>query len=150
MLEKLQNQENGIMRADVLAVRDAWIEAVQARDIDATVALYDSERGILCGTVDEKEQGPRVGSDAIREYFVHFLANDEVVAEFPPDEKAKIVLLSEALALYTGYYVFQLTKDGKTQVVNAKFTYLYEKGRDGKLRIIHHNSGLTPEGITTK
>jgi len=129
----------------VIKARDQWIRAVEAKDVDGVVELY-AEDGILLGTVDTKETGPRKGRERIRNYFNHFLANDEVRAQFPEDNQAEIRILDN-IAFYSGYYTFRLTNNGQTKVANAKFTYVYRE-QEGQLQILLHNSGLTPEGMT--
>ncbi len=41
-------------------------------------------------------------------------------------------------------------KDSAGKVANAKFTYIYRRGSDGKLKILLHNSGFTPAGAVAK
>ena len=89
--------------------------------------------------------GVRTGRDRIREYFVGFLA-DKVIPSFPAEiAEDDIQQLGDGVAAYSGYYTFYLSKGHTADVANAKFTYIYKKGADGKLKIILHNSGFTPD-----
>merc|ERR1711907_489936 len=123
---------------EVEAARDAWIAAVKKGSVDETVGCYDPDAGKLLGTVDL--DGVRTGKDKIMEYFVGFLETnyDTEVPNFP------------ATIAYSGYYPFDLGKGSTNKVANAKFTYIYRRGADGKLKILLHNSGFTPAGAVEK
>jgi hypothetical protein len=136
-----------ISLGEVRRARQQWIEAVEARDVEAVMALYDASEGVLQGTMDTKATGRREGADRIRDYFEHFLANDRVVVGFPEKIKGEdLVALGPGRVAYYGFYEFTLEKDGQRKVAHAKFTFIYERGENG-LVIKLHNSGLTPEGI---
>ena len=97
--------------------------------------------------------GVRSGKDKIREYFVGFLETnyDTVLPNFPPTiEEADLQQLGPGVVSYSGYYTFDLSKGTTNKVANAKFTYIYKRGRDGKLKILLHNSGFTPAGAVAK
>ena len=47
------------------------------------------------------------------------------------------------------YYTFALTKAGVTKDVYAKFSYVFRMTHDG-VKIIAHNSGITPEGVVDR
>jgi len=136
---------------EVEEARDSWIAAVKKGSVDDTVALYDPDVGKLLGTVDLDDV--RTGKDKIREYFVGFLQTsyDTVVPDFPATiSEGDIQQLGPGVVAYSGYYRFDLSKNGAGKVANAKFTYIYKRGRDGKLKILLHNSGFTPAGAVAK
>lgn len=138
----------GISSLAVKQARDAWITAVEARDIDAVVALYDPDGGRLLGTLDDAQTPPRSNHARIRDYFEMFLANDAVEARFPAQVFEKDVQrMGPDHIAYHGYYSFRLEKDGQARIAHAKFTYLYRRTEDDRLLILAHNSGLTPHGI---
>lgn len=62
---------------------------------------------------------------------------------------ADVLLLADDVIAYNGYYSFKLTKDGTTNVVHAKFTYVYKKDASGDWKILIHNSGMTPKATET-
>ena len=190
---------------------DAWVAAASSLSVDATVALYDAEDGVLLGTVDIDENAARKGHGRVREYFTHFLDKDAVEPCFPPlkgtcagaaadarwgrdravtaaavtgaprraggierpsrgavadgrargagalrnraadgdDTEEDVMVLSPELIAYNGYYSFKLTKNGETNLVHAKFTYLYRKNSAGEWKIMIHNSGMTPKPTET-
>ncbi len=133
---------------EVTAARDAWVQAVEARDVHATVSLYDTENVRLLGTVDTEDNKLRNNHHLIEEYFHHFLSNDMIKAKFPEVTEDNIIQLGPNHVIFSDYYTFELTKDGKTRMAKAKFSYVYRRkaGVQGLL-IATHNSGITPEGI---
>ena len=95
----------------------------------------------------------RTGKDKIREYFVGFLETnyDTVVPNFPATiAEGDIQQLGDGTVAYSGYYTFDLGKGSTNKVANAKFTYIYRRSADGKLKILLHNSGFTPAGAVEK
>jgi uncharacterized protein (TIGR02246 family) len=77
----------------------------------------------------------------IVDYFQHFLQSKPVGAI---DEEV-IKIVDRDTAINTGVYHFNLTKDGKRQRVNARYTYVYEF-MNGKWLILNHHSSAMPEG----
>lgn len=133
---------------EVTAARDAWVQAVEARDVHATVRLYDTDNVRLLGTVDTEDNKLRNNHHLIEEYFHHFLSNEMIKAKFPDVTEDNIIQLGPNHVIFSDYYTFELTKDGKTRMAKAKFSYVYRRkaGVQGLL-IATHNSGITPEGI---
>jgi len=129
--------------------RDMWISAVQRLSVAETVALYDTKNVRLLGTVDTEDNKLRNSHKLIHEYFTHFLAHDQIVAHFPEVTEDSIIRLGKDHVIYSGYYTFELTKDGVTKAAKAKFSYLYvRKSGHPNLLITTHNSGITPQGVT--
>ena len=54
-----------------------WAKNAEARNIDATVGMYDPEMGRLLGTVDEAGSPRRDTIPKIREYFEGFLGGHQ-------------------------------------------------------------------------
>jgi hypothetical protein len=129
-----------------------WIKNAQNLDIDATVAMYDPEIGRLLGTVDLANAPRRTSLKLIRDYFNHFLGDNEVVTpHFPKFDKKDVIFLADDVVSYSGYYTFTLTPKGgqQTKEVHAKFTYILRKTPNG-VKIVTHNSGITPAGVVMK
>ena len=80
----------------------------------AVVALYDTENVRLLGTVDTEDNKLRNNHHLIEEYFHHFLSNDRLVAKFPEVTEDNIIQLGPNHVIFSDYYTFELTKDGKT------------------------------------
>ena len=109
-----------------------WVSAVKGGDPNQVTNLY-YENGILLGTFSNKE---RVGHDLIFEYFENLLKSPvevKIVSEHPFVE-------SSDCAINSGHYNF--VTNGKT--INARFSFVYQKGNDG-WKIVSHHSSVMPE-----
>ena len=109
--------------------------------------MYDPEMGRLLGTVDEAGSPRRDTIHKIREYFEGFLGGHQAVEPmFPKFDKEDVFMLSDTTAVYSGYYKFALTKNDATKEVYAKFSYIVRKTPEYGVKIVTHNSGITPTG----
>jgi len=140
-----------ITMSDVKTCIETWAKNAAARDIEATVGMYDPEMGRLLGTVDEAESPRRTTIPMIREYFNGFLGGHQAVKPmFPKFDKDDVFFLSDNTAVYSGYYKFALTKEDVTKEVYAKFSYIVRKTPEHGVKIVTHNSGITPTGAVVK
>ena len=108
-----------------------WVAAIKSGDPKQVTSLYHGD-GILLGTFSNKE---RVGDDLILEYFENLLKSPvdvEIVSEHPH--------ILESAAVNSGLYNF--VTNGKT--INARFSFVYQKGNDG-WKIVSHHSSVMPE-----
>jgi hypothetical protein len=137
---------------DVRDIMEKWIAAAQNLDVDAIVSLYDPKFGKLLGTVDQSTSPRRTSRALIREYFNHFLGdNERVVPIFPRFNDRDVQFIDDKTAVYSGYYTFELTPiGGNTKIANAKFTYIVHRTPEDGVQLVLHNSGLTPEGVVMK
>ena len=110
-----------------------WTDAVKGDDAKQVTELYH-RNAILLGTFSNKE---RVGHELILEYFENLLKSPvevEIVSEHP------FVESPEYWAINQGHYNF--VTNGKT--INARFSFVYQKGNDG-WKIASHHSSVMPE-----
>ena len=108
-----------------------WTSAIKNGDPKQVTSLYH-EDGILLGTFSSKE---RVGHELILEYFEGLLKSPvevQIVSEHPH--------VFESFAVNSGLYNF--ITDSKT--INARFSFVYQKGNDG-WKIVSHHSSVMPE-----
>lgn len=132
---------------EVKVARRAWRQAVESRDVDRVLALYAHD-GRLLGTLDDGGTPRRQNRQRIREYFETFVARDAIRVQFRQTVTADdIVLVGPGHAVYSGYYDFAFLEGGVPRTAEATFTFVYRREPDGRLRILVHNSGLTPAGI---
>ncbi|MER5215738.1 SgcJ/EcaC family oxidoreductase [Streptomyces sp. NPDC002838] len=122
----------------VATVFDGWNAALQTGDPEKVADLYAKD-AVLLPTLSNKVRGDRAG---IVDYFEHFLANKPVGKKI----ESHINVLDGDSAIDAGVYEFTLTDHdtGKKNVVQARYTYEYEK-RDGKWLIVNHHSSAMPE-----
>merc|ERR1719353_97586 len=147
--------EDGAQDPAILSLNDVrdiiqnWVAAAQNRDVDTIVSLYDAKIGRLLGTVDDSSSPRRTNRALIREYFNHFLGdNEKVVPIFPRFTERDVQFIDDKTAVYSGYYTFELTPHGgSTKIVNAKFTYIVHRTLEDGVKLVLHISGLTPAGV---
>lgn len=114
---------------------ERWNMALQTGDHNAVAQLY-WEDAILLPTVSNV---PRVNHAEIADYFHHFLESKPYGTVISRNLKQGCNKLTDA-----GVYEFKVVKDGKPQVVPARYTFVYEF-RNGEWRISHHHSSMMPE-----
>ncbi|MFI7499044.1 SgcJ/EcaC family oxidoreductase [Streptomyces sp. NPDC049687] len=123
----------------IAALFDGWNAALRTGDPEVVADRYAKD-AVLLPTVSNKVRTDHAG---IVDYFEHFLLNK------PVGQKVRTIVnvLDSDSAIDTGVYEFTLT-DPKTQqkrVVEARYTYEYEK-RGGTWLIVNHHSSAMPEG----
>jgi len=125
-------------KEDVAAATQAWIDAVNGRDPERVVVLYDPE-AVLWGTVSPTI---RDSPSTIRDYF-------KTLPTFPPEYKGVIgeqrVRVYGDTAINSGTYTLLsvAVRDGKPINIAARFSFVY-RNRDGRWLIIDHHSSVVP------
>ncbi|MFF7948771.1 SgcJ/EcaC family oxidoreductase [Streptomyces griseorubiginosus] len=126
-------------KTEIAGLFITWNAALQTGDADKVADLYAKD-AVLLPTVSNKVRTGRAG---IVDYFEHFLKNK------PVGKKVHTIVnvLDGNSAIDTGVYEFTLTdpKTGAKRVVEARYTYEYEK-RHGQWKIVNHHSSAMPEG----
>jgi uncharacterized protein (TIGR02246 family) len=124
----------------VEALFDRWNSSLATLDPAKVTANYASD-AVLLPTVSN---APRTDSAGIQDYFVHFL-------EKHPQGKidTRTVKIGCNMASDVGTYTFTLSgkSPGDTQIVKARYSYVYVY-RDKKWLIAHHHSSAMPEPVT--
>lgn len=115
-----------------------WNAALQTGDPAKVAALYCNPGGVLLPTVSNKVRSTPA---EITDYFQYFLKMKPV----GKIDESYIRILGPGGAINSGIYTFTLTKDGKTEQVQARYTYVYDKVH-GKWCIMDHHSSAMPEG----
>lgn len=121
---------------DVAAATQAWIDAMNSRDPERVVALYDPE-AVLWGTISPVL---RDRPAAIQEYF-------DALRSYPPEFKVAVgeqrIRIFGDIAINTGSYSFSNVRDGKPTNRPARFSFVY-RNRDGRWLIVDHHSSAAP------
>jgi uncharacterized protein (TIGR02246 family) len=123
---------------DVAAATQGWIDAMNSRDPERVVVLYDPE-AVLWGTLSPTI---RDSPSAIRDYF-------KALPAFPTEYKAVIgeqrVRVYGDTAINSGTYTFLSVpvRDGKPIDIAARFSFVY-RNRNGRWVIIDHHSSALP------
>ena len=115
-----------------------WMEKLTQKNLKGIVSLYDNNASLLPTCA----KGLLSGQNEIKNYFVTFLTKNPK-AEI---KEENITLIDEDYYLHVGIYNFTLKKEGGTVIIHARFSYLWQKNKKGKWKIVHHHSSLNPEG----
>nr|WSZ15652.1 SgcJ/EcaC family oxidoreductase [Streptomyces canus] len=126
-------------KKEIAGLFNGWNATLRTGDADAVADRYAKD-AVLLPTVSNKVRTDRAG---IVDYFQHFLEKK------PVGKKVQTVInvLDSDSAIDTGVYEFTLTDPdtGAQRVVEARYTYEYEK-RGGQWKIVNHHSSAMPEG----
>ncbi|WP_030955725.1 SgcJ/EcaC family oxidoreductase [Streptomyces sp. NRRL S-481] len=127
-------------KAQVLSLFDQWNAALRTGDPNKVADLYAKD-AVLLPTVSNNVRTDRA---EIVDYFEHFLQNKPVGTKV----ESVVNVLDRDTVIDTGVYEFALTdhETGEKSTVKARYTYAYEKQRDGKWLIVNHHSSKMPEG----
>lgn len=112
-----------------------WNDALQTGSAKQVAALYADE-AILLPTVSNL---PRTTTAEIEDYFNHFLEKKPYGIVKERNIKQGCNKLTDA-----GVYDFEVTSDGKKEIVPARYTFVYEY-RNNEWKIVHHHSSMMPE-----
>ena len=113
---------------------DNWLNTLCTHNVDDIVALYAPD-GILLGTVAEEIAE---GRSEIRKYF-------EMFVQKKPCGKITSMLVQNfgSVKVVDGTYTFEL-QDGKdTTVVDARYTFVFQR-QQGRWMIMTHHSSKQP------
>ena len=126
-----------ITNDQVGALFDRWNKSLATKSPDAVVANYAADATLL-PTV---QNGPLVGPESIRGYFVYFLKQ---APEGQIDQR--IIHIGCNIAYDVGLYTFTIDGDqpGTRKRVKARYTFIYAP-EHGKWLIVHHHSSATPQ-----
>lgn len=120
----------------VAALFDRWNAALATKDPDAAVRTYAPD-AVLLPTV---ENGPLIGRQAIRGYFVAFLKKhpNGII-------DTRTIRIGCNMAYDAGLYTFTVDGDqpGSRTQIHARYTFIYAP-EGGHWLIVHHHSSKQP------
>ncbi|MGW0713024.1 SgcJ/EcaC family oxidoreductase [Streptomyces sp. NPDC002643] len=124
---------------EIAALFDGWNASLRTGDAEKVADRYAKD-AVLLPTLSNEVRSDRAG---IVDYMEHFLENKPVGKKI----ETHINVLDSDSALDAGVYQFTLTdkNTGEKSVVEARYTYEYEK-RNGVWKIVNHHSSAMPEG----
>lgn len=140
MLEKIENKtpRERIEKSVVDKNFSKWKDALQTKNPKKVAALY-AENSTFLPTVSGEFKKGQSGAE---EYFKHFLEKNpmgKIIQE-------EVQTLGIDCYLHSGMYNFEVGPDNKRQVVEARFTFAWEKDDQGEWKIVHHHSSVKPRG----
>ncbi|WP_433797193.1 SgcJ/EcaC family oxidoreductase [Actinoplanes sp. CA-252034] len=120
----------------IRALFTQWNRSLATLDAQRVADRY-APGGVLVPTVSNQVRTSRA---EIVDYFQHFLQNrpQAVVTA------SHVTVLDPTTAVDTGTYRFTLRSDSGTRIVDARYTFVYER-IGGKWLIVNHHSSAMPE-----
>lgn len=112
-----------------------WNDALQTGSAKKVASLY-AENAVLLPTVSNL---PRTTPAEIEDYFNHFLEKKPFGMIKQRNIKKGCNKITDA-----GIYDFEVTSNGKKEVVPARYTFVYEYANN-QWKIVHHHSSMMPE-----
>tara|TARA_R110000782_G_C14644807_1_gene396082 strand:+ start:20 stop:439 length:420 start_codon:yes stop_codon:yes gene_type:complete len=111
-----------------------WLDTLCQHDTEKVLALYDPNATLLGTLADRMKTGHR----ELKDYFDYFLQRKPcgTITQMKVSEFGNI-------AVVNGTYDFDLTEDGKTNTVAARYTFVLNKV-DNQWLIKTHHSSLQP------
>jgi uncharacterized protein (TIGR02246 family) len=122
---------------EIMALSELWLDTVKTHDPSAVTELY-APYGVLVGTVAQRI---KQGHEDIEGYFDMFLAKDGLTGTY----QSHLIQTFNNWAIDSGTYTFEWVEEGKSVIVPARFTFVYEKSDyDRGWRIANHHSSELP------
>jgi hypothetical protein len=135
--EAAQEQQRLAEQRSVNAATTQWLATVTSGRPNAApevTKLYAPD-AILVGTVSEQVRDTPL---EIRDYFNYFTQLPRLsVSGYRP-----FIRVYGAMAINSGYYTFSYEKEGHTNVVPARYTFVYRKVKGDWIITEHHSSAL--------
>jgi uncharacterized protein (TIGR02246 family) len=122
----------------VRSAYNAWVDAIETANCQGSVvsSLY-ARNGALLATFNDVV----AGRNNITKYFDGLTCNDELRVQTDSFRSGR----QGNLAWATGLYTFSFNDESGERVeVPARYTFVFQKGRDG-WRIVNHHSSIRPE-----
>ena len=114
-----------------------WNEALQTKDAKKVSLLYSEDNTFHPTMSGDFKSGQKDAED----YFEHFLLKNP----FGKIVEEKVQSLGENSYLNSGLYNFEIGPAEKREIVEARFTFVWQKDKDGQWKIIHHHSSIRPK-----
>ncbi len=114
-----------------------WSDAVKAGDLEKVAKLYTENATFLPTFSKEFKKG----QEGAEEYFKHFLEKNPI-GEIIEEE---VQTLGYNFYLHSGMYNFEVGPDDDRQIMEARFSFVWEQNEQGEWKIIHHHSSAKPK-----
>jgi len=114
-----------------------WNQALKNPDPAHVADLYAEDATFLPTVSGEFKKG----KSGAKSYFKHFLEK-KPIGKIIQDETQ---ILGSDCYLHSGMYNFELGPDDNRQVVEARFSFVWNRDQRGKWTIVHHHSSVKPK-----
>jgi uncharacterized protein (TIGR02246 family) len=127
--------QSGSSKAEVESAAQSWVTALNACAVDRILALYDREAVLWPTTSREIANSP----ERIRQYFERVCSSPTRPQGALNDQNVRIY---GDIALNSGTYTFNVTREGKPVAIPARFSFAYRRSGGQWLIVDHHSSGM--------
>ena len=114
-----------------------WNESLQTGDAKKVALLYSEDNTFHPTMSGDFKSGQKEAEG----YFEHFLLKNPSGAIV----EEKVQVIDESSYLHSGLYDFEVGPKDNREIVEARFTYVWQKNKDGQWKIIHHHSSVKPK-----
>jgi uncharacterized protein (TIGR02246 family) len=138
MVLKQTNNENKMNVHKIAEINfQKWNEAIQTHNPKQVAELY-AENCTFLPTVSNQFKKGQAGAE---EYFIHFLEK-RPVGKIVVQE---VQMISDFCYLHSGMYNFEVGPVDNRDIVEARFSYIWQRIENEHWLIIHHHSSLKPQ-----
>jgi len=121
---------------EIATLFDRWNAALATGNPENVADLY-APNAVLVPTTSNQIRTDRAG---IVDYFTHFLPRKPQ----GKIDQSIITVIDPQTAINAGIYTFTLTRDGRREDIQARYTFVYQK-QNGRWLIVNHHSSKMPE-----
>lgn len=137
--ENVVTIHGGEIKKQAEAAYAAWIKALGGGKADAIVALYKPD-AILLATLKNE---PIINQKDRLEYFEGLTKKKDLKVT---PQTTYYNIYGDNVAVVSGTYTFSFIDDAKEKKeVPARFSFVFEKGADGKWLVANHHSSELPK-----
>jgi uncharacterized protein (TIGR02246 family) len=127
--------QTGQTDQEIAGAASKWAAIFVDDNPDSILALYEDE-AVLWGTLSPKLL---VGKPELRGYF------ERAFKALPGHKVAfgeQVIRIYGDVAINSGYYTFSYLKDGQTQTIPARYSFVYRKRGANWMIVDHHSSAM--------
>lgn len=114
-----------------------WNKVLQTNNSYEVAKLYEDNSSFLPTLSGDFKKG----KNGAMKYFEHFLQEKPVAeiikSEVQESEDGKTLI-------HSGMYNFKVEEKNNQKIIQARFTFVWQKNKKGEWKIIHHHSSLKP------
>lgn len=114
-----------------------WNIALHSKDPSQMLNIYQESATLLPTLASDYRTNP----SSIHKYFEHFLKKNPIGYII----EEKIQPIDDNNYIHSGLYNFNITKNHKQEEVSARFTFVWQRSKNGPWKILHHHSSLRPQ-----
>ncbi len=118
-------------------ILERWLQAVNCRDVDGLLALYDSQAVLIPTFANKLLNTP----DKLRNYFAK-LGSQEELGITLHDKTLMVQPLHNEMFVLSGIYNWRFAVDGELLNFEARFSFVIDLARPSP--ILHHHSSQLP------